>query len=339
MLMRFFSTAFILFCFMGLALIQPANAKKMYRWVDENGKTHLSDQVPPEHAQYRRESLSKKGRVIEVTEKAKTVEELEMEARLEKLKQAQEKIIARQKSHDKALLSTYRSVADMQSALKNKMLALDSEFKVLQANLNQHQSQLERLLKRAAIHERNGEKTPQSLLNEVKTAKAQIQTIQEDVAKQLNKKKNEKAEFESDIERYRYLTQSGPEEGQKLSDQSSEKLAADALGLYQCRNEADCAEAWQMSRQFVQEYSTTKTEIDNETLIMTREPEKDDDLSLSISKIVSAKNQQIFLDIRCRQSTLGAELCGSQKVAGIRSAFRSFIASRLKANPSLNPPG
>jgi hypothetical protein len=334
MLMRFFPTPLILSCLMGLFLSQPANAKKMYRWVDEHGKTHLSDQVPPEHAQYRRESLSNKGRVIEVTEKAKTVEELEVDARLEKLKKAQEKIIARQKSHDKALLSTYRSVKDMQLALKNKMLALDSEFKVLQTNLNQHQSQLERLLKRAAIHERNGEKTPQLLLDQIKDAKAQIQTIQNDVAKQLDKKESEKAEFESDIDRYKYLTQSDSEEGKNFSDQSPEKLAADALGLYQCRDEANCTEAWQMSRQFVREYSTTKTEIDNENLIMTREPEKEDDLSLSISRIVSAKKQQIFLDIRCRQSSLGAELCGSQKVANIRSAFRSFIAAKLKENPN-----
>jgi hypothetical protein len=320
---------------MGLLPSQSAYAKKMYRWIDENGKTHLSDQVPPEHAQYRRESLSNKGRVIEITEKAKTKEQLALDARLEKLKNAQEKIIAKQKSQDKVLLSTYRNINDMNLALNTKMLALDLEGKVLQNNLNQRQSELERLLKRAAGHERNGEQTPSLLEDQIKSAKSQIEVIKKDLDRQTEKQKNARAEFEADIKRYKYLTQSDVKEAQKLSDQSSEMLAADALGLYQCRDEADCSEAWQMARQFVTEHSTTATDIDSENLMMTREPAKDEDLSLSISKMaLEKKKPQIFLDIRCRNSSLGDELCSGQKVADIRSAFRSFIESQLKTNPN-----
>lgn len=337
MLMRFFPRSLILSCFIGLFLIQPANAKKMYRWVDENGKTHLSDQVPPEHAQYRRESLSNKGRVIAVTEEAKTKEQLELDARLEKLKKTQEKIITKQKSQDKVLLSTYRNINDMKLALNTKMLAMDSERKVLQNNLNQSQSGLERLLNRAAGHERNGEKTPPSLVEQIKSAKSQIEVIKKDIERQAEKHAKVQAEFEADIERYKYLTQLNETEAQKLSDQSSELLAADALGLYQCRDDKNCVEAWQMARQFVRAHSTTATDIDNENLMMTQEPSKDDDLSLSISKIDSEKRKpQIFLDIRCRHSSLGDELCSGQKVADIRSAFRSFIESELKANPNPN---
>ncbi|MGZ8196486.1 MAG: DUF4124 domain-containing protein, partial [Methylosarcina sp.] len=322
-------------CFMGLLLSQPAYAKKMYRWIDENGKTHLSDQVPPEHAQYRRESLSNKGRVIDVTEKAKTKEQLALDARLEKLKKAQEKIIAKQKSQDKVLLSTYRNINDMNLAINTKMLALGLEGKVLQNNLNQRQSELERLLKRAAGYERNGEKTPPLLVDQIQSAKSQIEVIKKDLDRQTEKQKNARAEFEADIKRYQYLTQSDVKEAQKLSDQSSEMLAADALGLYQCRDDADCSEAWRMARQFVAKHSTTATDIDSENLIMTREPAKDDDLSLSISKIaLEKKKPQIFLDIRCRSSSLGDELCNGQKVADIRSAFRSFIESQLKAIPN-----
>lgn len=326
-----FSIVLILPSLLGLLLSQPVLAKKMYRWVDENGKTYLSDQVPPDQTQYRRESLNAKGRVLEVTEQAKTKEQMELDARLEKLKKAQEKIIAKQKSQDKVLLSTYRSVEDMNSALNKKMQAMDSGIKVLQANLNQIESKLENQLRKAAGHERNGEKIPQILLDDIKSIKTQIETIKTEIDKRLEKKQIVRTEFEADIERYQYLTQSTTAEAQKLSNSSSEILAADALGLYQCKDDSDCTMAWEIARQFVNRHSTTATDIVNDTLIMTREPATDNDLSLSISKIdVDNKKLQLFLDIRCRQSSLGAELCTGPKVREIRSAFRSFIEAGLK---------
>ncbi|MDD2800832.1 MAG: DUF4124 domain-containing protein, partial [Methylococcales bacterium] len=91
---------------------QAAFAKKMYRWIDENGNTYFSDQVPPDQTQHRRDVLSKSGRVVESTEKAKTKEQQEFEERLAELRKAQEKLILRQKTHDRVLLSTYRSKDD-----------------------------------------------------------------------------------------------------------------------------------------------------------------------------------------------------------------------------------
>lgn len=333
---RLLSVTSLLSCLLALFLSQPVFAKKMYRWVDENGKIYYSDQVPPEHAQYRRESLSKKGRVLEVTEKAKTKEQQALDARLEKLKKAQDKIIAKQKAQDKVLLSAYRSVDDMKSALNKKMLLLDSETKVLRTNLKQNESQLEKQLNKAAGYERNGEKIPQFLLDVIDSTKAQIETIKKEIDKQLEKKKIVRADFEADIDRYKYLTQFDVEGAQKISDISSEILAADALGLYQCKDDSECAKAWEIARQYVKMHSTTAADIDNDKLIITREPTTDNDLSLSISKIdTENKKKQLFLDIRCRQSSLGSELCAGQKVKDIRTSFRTFIESGLKgANAS-----
>ena len=79
---RPFSASFFLACLLCLSSSQPAFAKKMYKWVNENGETIFSDQVPPEHSQYRRESLNEKGRVVEVTEEAKTKEQQAIDNRL-----------------------------------------------------------------------------------------------------------------------------------------------------------------------------------------------------------------------------------------------------------------
>jgi hypothetical protein len=323
---RIFSINLLLFTVFVLAAGQAAYAKKMYRWVDENGKTFLSDQVPPEQVQHRREQLSEKGHVVGVTEKAKTKEQIALDRRLDALRKAQEEIITKQKANDKVLLSTFRNLNDMQEALKKKMYAMDSQLKLLHSNKNQAEAELENHLRKAANHERSGEKISGALSLGIEKTREQIKAIESEIEKQENKKRQASAAFEADIERYKYLTHSNTEAPQALSDKTAEIKAAVELGLYLCTSPTQCVKAWEVARQFVRAFSTTPSDIDNERLLMTAEPLADSDLSLSVSKIDMGNNQQqLFLDIRCRQSSLGVELCASDKVREIRTSFRGYI--------------
>lgn len=326
---RNFSTGIFLVCCLCLCISQSAFAKKMYRWVDENGETIFSDQVPPEHSQYRRESLNEKGRVVEVTEQAKTKEQQAIDNRLRALKKAQEKIIAQQAANDKVLLSTFRNLKDMEASLYATLQSLDAQRNMAQGNLKRVENQLETLQKKAAELERNGKKVPQSLLDEIKQTEVQIQAAYAEINKQIEKKNRAKAEFEADIERFKFLTQDNADP-LKGFDKTAENKAADEIGLYACESDALCVEAWSSAHDFIRAHATTPIDTDTDKLIMGRAPATDSDLSLSVSKIEDEnKKQQLFLDIRCRESSLGIELCASQKVRGIRSAFRSYIESEL----------
>ncbi|MDD1611588.1 MAG: DUF4124 domain-containing protein [Methylococcaceae bacterium] len=323
---RIFSISLLLFTAFGLTFGQVAYAKKMYRWVDENGKTFLSDQVPPEQVQHRREKLSEKGRVVEVTEKAKTMEQIALDQRLDALRKAQEEMITKQKVKDKVLLSAFRSLTDMQEASKKKMHAMDSQLKLLHGNKIRAETELENQLKRAASYERSGEKIPAQLAQNINKAKSQIKAVEAEIEKQEDKKRQVNTAFEADIERYKFLTHSDTEAPQVLSDKTAEMKAAVELGLYLCSSPEQCAKAWQTADQFVRTFSTTPSDIANEKLLMTAEPATDSDLSLSVSKIDMGNNQQqLFLDIRCRQSSIGTELCRSDKVRNIRTSFRTYI--------------
>lgn len=325
MQIRTFSVGFFLGCFLCLSS-QSVLAKKMYRWVNENGETVFSDQVPPEHAELRRESLNEKGRVVEVTEQAKTKEQQAIDDRLNALKKAQEKIIAQQAANDKVLLSTFRNLKDMEASFYAKMQSMDAQRNVAQANLKRVENQLETQQKKAAELERNGKKIPATLLDEIKQTEAQIQAAYAEINKQIEKKNRAKAEFEADIERYKFLTQ----ENTKTPDLSAPTKVAAEIGLYACETEELCAKAWISAHDFIKAHATTPIDTDTDKLIMSRAPATDSDLSLSVSKIEDEnKKQQLFLDIRCRESSLGTELCASQKVREIRSAFRPYIESTL----------
>lgn len=325
---RTFSASFLLVCFLCLSS-QPAFAKKMYKWINENGETVFSDQIPPEHSQLRRESLNEKGRVLEVTEKAKTKEQQEMDDRLIALKKAQEKIIAQQESNDKVLLSTFRNVKDMEASLYATMQSLDAQRNVAQGNLKRVEDQLASQQKKAAEIERSGKKIPAALLNDIKQTETQIQVAYAEINKQIEKKNRAKAEFETNIARFKFLTQENTDPS-KASDKTAGNKAADEIGLYTCETDALCAKAWASAHDFIKANATTPIDTDTDKLIMGRAPATDSDLSLSVSKIEDEnKKQQLFLDIRCRESSMGAELCSSQKVRDIRSAFRTFIEAAV----------
>jgi hypothetical protein len=326
---RPFSAGILLVCFLFLCGSQYAQAKKMYKWVDEHGETKFSDQVPPEEAQYRRESLNEKGRVVEVTEEEKTKEQQAIANRLAALKKAQEKIIAQQAANDKVLLSTFRNLKDMEASLYATMQSLDAQRNVAQGNLKRVESQLETQQKKAAELERNGKKVPKAALDEIKQTEAQIQVAYAEINKQIEKKNRTKAEFEANIERFKFLTQTDTDPS-KAADKTAQANIADEIGLYACENDALCAKAWASAHDFIKANATTPIDTDTDKLIMGRAPANDNDLSLSVSKIQEEnKKQQLFLDIHCRESSLGIELCASQKVRDIRSAFRPFIESAV----------
>jgi hypothetical protein len=328
MQMSIFRAAIVLVCLLCLFDSQTVFAKKMYRWVDDRGNTFFSDLVPPEQSQYRRDSLSKTGRVVEVTEKAKTKEQLDQEKRLEKLRKEQEKLVANQKLHDKTLLSTFRSKEDLLMALKVKSQALDTQKRKLEGDLTRFTEQLKNQQKQAATFERDAQKVPQKILAEIKSSQDQIQQSHLAIKANLDNQNQIKNKYSADIERFELLT--GSEKGSAPNLTIPSIKEANELGLFYCKNDHQCNKAWEIARTFVNFHSTTLADINTDKLILNRPPAEDSDLSLSVSKIALNNNEyQLFLDIRCRDSSPGKELCASQKVRDIRAAFEPFINNAL----------
>ncbi|NOQ14233.1 MAG: DUF4124 domain-containing protein, partial [Methyloprofundus sp.] len=117
-----------------IAFQSPVGAE-MYRWVDADGRIFYSDQVPANKSKLERKVLNRKGRVIETVQAAKTKEQIALEKRLKLLRKEQEKIIARQKSNDKVLLSTFRNIDDLRMTLNGKLQSVDAQKRVHERTL------------------------------------------------------------------------------------------------------------------------------------------------------------------------------------------------------------
>ncbi len=312
---------------------QSVLGNNLYRWVDNNGNVYYSDQVPPEHAEHRREALNKNARTIKVFERDKTKAQRELEKRLQKLRRQKDKIVAKQRSYDRVLLSTYRSVGDMQIALKAKMSALETQKQLVKGNLRRLELQLLQQQKKAAQYERDGTKVPAKLLADISASKEKVEETFIDISKRIEKKKKSRQQFEVDIARYAFLTQSDSVSSKVLSQKTAENKAADELGLFICETSKQCNKAWISAKQYVFTHSMTALDIETNRLIMSQAPYKDNELSLSVSKLKTDDDKfQLFLDVRCRNSSLGKELCKASKAKKLRRSFNGYIKSALGIN-------
>lgn len=311
--------------------VTAVEAKKLYRWIDEDGSVYFSDQVPPDQVQHKRETLNEKARVLDIVEKAKTPEQLEQQKRLDSLRREQEKIIAKQAAYDKVLLATYRSLDDMKRAMDNKFAAIDVERKITEGNLKRAEQQLQQQQLQAAEYERNARKLPPKLLDDIAASKRQIEQTKQELERQgLNRVASER-EFKSDMARFVFLTQGGPAGDKANQGNLAVNNANNDLGLFVCQDVAQCDKAWQVAGEFVAKYSTTGEDVANERLIMRATPFQDTDISLSVSKLERDGQLQIFLDIRCKQSAIGKELCAGDNVQAIRRSFAPYLQSRFTA--------
>lgn len=298
---------------------------KTYRWVDEQGKTHFSDVIPPDQAKYERETLNKAAQVTDVTEKAKSKEEYEQEQHMQALRQEQEQLIEKQRAEDRVLLSTYRSVEDMELTLAGRMQALDAQRRVVESNLKRLEHQLEAQQKKAAELERNSQAVPPGLLKDIRASEQQIQQAKDEINTHINKKSQIRLEFEANIERFKTLTKN--QDATSTTASSSIALA----GLFNCADSAQCDKAWSHIPAFIKRHSVLPIANTTEQLILTKDPATEKEISLSVSRMqTEAGQQKLFLDVRCYHSRLGAELCASKKAGDIRMAFKPFLEAAVK---------
>ncbi len=322
-----------LFCSIALAsliAVPSSVAAKMYRWVDHNGNIYYSDKVPPQQSKLEREVLNEHGRVIDTVDAAKTDEQFALEKRLVLLRQEQEKIIAKQKSNDKVLLSTFRNIDDLRLTLKGKLNSVNTHKRMLEGTLASLNDTLASTRSRAAQEERKGRRVPAAILKLISDTEDEINNTYSQIAKVVEQHQEIQRKFDKDIERFIFLTQGSRSNTQTLIDENAETQAANVLGLFNCFDRKTCDLAWEIARQFVMFHSTTHINFNTETLIMSSDPKVGSDLSLSVSKSKRANNKtSIFLDIRCHHSTRGAELCKSAQVTRIRQSFMPYIESKL----------
>ena len=148
--------------------------KKMYKWVDENGKVSYSDTVQPEQIKKAHEELNEQGVVVEKVGNARTEEEyyqdklreIQKKKELEKQKRLEEK---RQN-----IIKAYTNEQEIIRLKDERLASLKRNIELAEQSLTFQRASQEELMSRAADSERNGQEVSKALKSRIEIIKDKI---------------------------------------------------------------------------------------------------------------------------------------------------------------------
>ena len=180
----------------------PAHAA-MYKWVDEKGVVHYTDQLPPEAVDKARSELNKQGVTVKQTDKALTPEQrraIEQDSQRQKLLARQQEDLARR---DRALLSSYTSESEIDLARNRSLQTINN---VVQSTLAYSDQLSKRKVEvEAKKEEMKGKPSAAVLDRELENIDAELARQSELIAQKKRETDTVIAKYDADKQRWREL--------------------------------------------------------------------------------------------------------------------------------------
>lgn len=200
-------TSIKLFALISFLTISVAQAS-LYRWVDENGKIHFSDKVPPSMAQKGHVSLNKNGIEAEKVSSAEELKQAQEAAKKQQEALASQteaaKAEAEQKRKDEQLLATYDTREELINAFSKKISLIDQSIGILSARDESLTQKLQRLNKR---HKKaKGDASKITLSMQIENAEESLKGYKQAIAMNRAEKKVMTRMYRNTLTRFDKLT-------------------------------------------------------------------------------------------------------------------------------------
>ncbi len=182
-----------------LGLLSTGAWAEIYRWVDEEGRVHFSDRVPPNASKLERHVLDERGNLREVLHRQRTIEELEQHRKRLAAMATEAQRREQQEQYDRYLLTTFKDVGEIEKLRQDRMVIRDTQI----ANLKKERESLSVALKKENERRTSSVVAQQNLLRNLEADLTQVETSLQDMEEQRRK------EFEglsADMKRYEFLS-------------------------------------------------------------------------------------------------------------------------------------
>jgi hypothetical protein len=169
-----------------------------YRYLGDNGRVVVADQLNVEAIRRGYERLNNSGQVVEVVDRAMTREE--------STKLNADKIEAqRLQQWDEALLLKYSTIADIEAAKLRALRDIDVRLGILKSNRSVLKTQLSNEQTKAANLERNHREVPADLQLRIKNLALELDVVRSTIAMRREEKVTTSEDFQRDIGRFEVL--------------------------------------------------------------------------------------------------------------------------------------
>lgn len=183
--------------------VAQSGGRKQYKWVDEHGNVHFSDQVPPDAAQYARDEINDQGIVVKSVDRAKTPEELAAMAQAARDAEIEAERLAELERQDRAMLNSYASERDLVRAYEQQVELLVQTIDSTRMSIQSQERNLAELLGRAADLDRAGKPVHDTLKTSIESTKDNIAQQQAYIARKEAEKAEVDKNFQVQLTRYR----------------------------------------------------------------------------------------------------------------------------------------
>lgn len=186
-----------------------ADAARLYRYNDANGRVVLNDHVPPQLIPNGYTILNSRGQVVKVVPRSLTEEEIEQrEGSKEEREQKALQSLAQEKS-DQRLLTIFSHPSDAERARERKIEALDVIISINKSNILRLRSEFDNVQGQAAAKEREGKEVAPHMLEKIERIERQIIKLEETNAEKEKEKVVVRESYAKDIARLKTLIEQG----------------------------------------------------------------------------------------------------------------------------------
>ena len=190
----------------------PRDSSKshVYRWVDEQGAIHYGDQVPPQYADQDKVVLNSQGVPVGTIPGRRTPEQLQVESDRRAAEDRARNAATQARVRDQNLLATYLSVEEIEALRDRRAEIVEGQARVTTQYVQQlraRQNQLEQQAQHFKPYNTapNAPQMPERLAEELVRTTTDIATQQRNLEAKRLELERMKAQFSSDIARFREL--------------------------------------------------------------------------------------------------------------------------------------
>ncbi len=193
-------------------LAGAANAqekKKLYRWVDKDGKVQISDQLPPEAVNQARKEINSKGQSVGTVDRALTDTERAAQSAQEDADTEAKKIADQQKRVESAMLVNYATEDELKRTYKERIDLLQQTIESTDISIKSIRGSLIGMLAQASEAELAKRAVDPAQAKQIQDMHAELLKQQSAQLSSFSDVKTMETEFAAVLARYRELRSSG----------------------------------------------------------------------------------------------------------------------------------
>ncbi len=200
------AVAFAVLTALGAAGIAHA-AKTLYKWVDDKGQTHYTETIPPEAVNKGSTELDRRGRQLKQNQSAPKPEEIKAAQDQAEQRKIDEKKAYEQHRRDNALMNTYTSEAEIETARERNVSAPTAMIKGLEPRIKVVQTRFDGLKRNADALVKAGKPVPEVAKEDLAAAERELELINAEYKAKQAEIQRISDKYAADKVRYRELAE------------------------------------------------------------------------------------------------------------------------------------